>query len=67
MATADCTLGFHATGGGGNPASGDMMASYPSDSAGAAVAAGSTNPRYWTAKFSTGNMSNTAYAICVPN
>jgi len=46
---------------------GNLTASYPSDSAGVAVAAGTTNPRYWTAKSSNSNTAITAYAICVPN
>ena len=52
-------------GGGGNSATKSLDASYPSDSAGVQVTAGS-NPRYWTAAFS-GSAPQTAFAICVPN
>ena len=44
-----------------------MAARYPSTSNGAVVAAGSTNPRYWTAVFESGSGGGTAFAICVPD
>jgi len=65
--TADCLAGNHATGGGGFGGN-NLDGSYPStDATGTPATAASTNPRFWTATFASGNMSNTAYAICVPN
>lgn len=70
--TADCGSGNHATGGGGRSNYEDdvLRASYPSDSAGAAVTG--TNPQYWTAVFSlalghTIHAHLVAYAMCIPN
>ena len=68
--TADCGLGFHATGGGGSTGGGgtNITQTYPAaDAAGTPATNGTINPRFWTAKFASATGSNTAYALCVPN
>jgi hypothetical protein len=37
------------------------------DSAGNPVTLGSTNPRYWTARFTNNDTPSIAFALCVPN
>lgn len=69
--TVDCTAGFHAIGGGFfSTTNKDVTSgSYPSDGVGA-VADGTSNPRYWTALWTSTDpaaASRTVYAICVPD
>jgi hypothetical protein len=66
-ATADCGATSHVVSGGAFAASGNETSSYPSDSAGNPVSVGSTNPRYWTARFTNNDSSSIAFALCVPN
>jgi hypothetical protein len=64
LVTASCGAGKHAIGGGGNGTGNrNVTGSFPSTNAG--VAASGTNPAAWTARFSSSNAENTAYAICV--
>jgi hypothetical protein len=62
-ATANCTGGMHAIGGGGTANTGSLTASYPSNNSGN-VQTG-TNPSAWTAKFTTG-ATGSVYTICAP-
>src|ERR671932_634616 len=67
--TANCPAGQHAVGGGGfstGGGSGDLTASFPSNSTRAPTTTG-TNPTSWTARFASATGSNTAYVLCVPN
>ena len=63
--TIDCGASNHAVGGGASVGSEDL--SYPSDSAGAFVADGTVNPRYWTTTFTNSSSGNRAFAVCSPN
>jgi hypothetical protein len=43
-----------------------LIGSFPSDSTGAPLQAGDTNPRYWTVTI-RGDNEVRAFALCVPN
>ena len=67
--TADCGATSHAVGGGGrsDDANDTLVSSFPSNSLGAPVGVGSTNPRFWTAVWEGAQGNHTAFALCVPN
>ena len=70
--TADCGVGHHALGGGGSSAGIEQLTrTYPSDSVGDPAANNSTNPRYWSAMWTSTNSGfptqRSAYAICAPD